>query len=100
MTRQCHSSADRSSITKIAVAGVLIAIPVAGVSVPAYATPGVGGASNTLTPYGVHPAPPPAAPSTDAPEPPSPLPAPPQAPAYDWWSYGQGDGGAGGGGGG
>jgi hypothetical protein len=88
----------RSSIPKIAVAGVLIAIPTAGVSVPVHATPGFGGAPNVLAPYGVHPAQPPAAPSTDAPEPPPP-PSPVVAPVYDWWAYGQGDGGAGGGGG-
>jgi hypothetical protein len=107
MTRQCHLSGVRSSITKIAVAGVLIAIPTAGVSVPVHvhATPGFGGASNTLAPYGLHPAQPPAAPSTDAPEPPPPPPPPPRPPAqppsggYDWWTYGT-DGGGGGGGGG
>jgi hypothetical protein len=90
-----------NSITKMAVAGVLIAIPMAGVSVPVNATPGVSGTSNTLAPNGVHPAQPPAAPSTDEPQPPAPAPAPYQSPAdYDWWSYGTGDGGAGGGGGG
>ena len=94
------SSGVRSSTTKIAVAGVLIAIPTAGVSVPVHATPGFGGTSNTLAPYGVHPAQPPAAPSTDAPEPPPPPPAQPPVGVYDWWSYGAGDGGAGGGGGG
>jgi hypothetical protein len=92
-------SGVRSSVPKIAVAGAFIAMPLVGVSVSAHATPVFGGASNTLAPYGVHPAPP-AAPSTDAPDPPQPAPAPVQAPAYDWWSYGQGDGGAGGGGGG
>jgi hypothetical protein len=102
MTRQCHSSGVRSSITKIAVAGVLIAIPMAGVSVPVHATPGFGGMSNTLAPYGLHPAQPPAAPSTDAPQPPAPPPPPPPpAPrgGYDWWTYGTDSGGGGGGGG-
>jgi hypothetical protein len=83
-------------ITKIAVAGVLIGIPAAAVSFPAYAAPDLGGASNVL------PAPLPADPPTNAPAPPPPPPAPPQS-YYgytdDWWGYG-GDGGAGGGGGG
>jgi len=88
----------RSNITKIAVAGVLIAIPAAGVSVPVHATPGFGGTSNTLSPYGVHPAQAPAAPSTDVPQPPPPVPWPAQTPVdYDWLAYGAGDGGAGGG---
>jgi hypothetical protein len=82
-------------ITKIAVAGVLIGIPAAAVSFPAYAAPDLGGASNVL------PAPLPADPPTNAPAPPPP-PAPPQS-YYgytdDWWGYG-GDAGAGGGGGG
>ena len=54
---------------KIAVAGVLIAIPAAAVSVPAYAAPGFGGTPNTPA---VLPAPPPADPPTDAPQPPPP----------------------------
>lgn len=66
------SSGVRDCMTKVAVAGVLMAIPTAGVSVPADATPGFAGTSNTLAPYGVHPAQPPAPPSTDAPEPPAP----------------------------
>jgi hypothetical protein len=82
-------------ITKIAVAGVLIGIPAAAVSFPAYAAPDLGGAPNVL------PAPLPADPPTNAPAPPPP-PAPPQS-YYgytdDWWGYG-GDAGAGGGGGG
>ena len=41
------SSGVRSNITKIAMAGVLIAIPTAVVSVPAYAAPGFGGTPNT-----------------------------------------------------
>jgi hypothetical protein len=93
-------SGVRSSIPKIAVAGVLIAIPMAGVSVSAHATPVFSGASNTLAPSGLHPAQPPAAPVTDAPQPPTPAPVPAQAPADDWWAFGSGDGGAGGGGGG
>ncbi len=97
MTR-ATSFGVRSNITKIAVAGVLIAIPAAGVSVPVVATPGFGGTSDAVALYGVHP---PQAPSTDAPQPPAPLPWPAQQSVdYDWWAYGQGDGGAGGGGGG
>jgi hypothetical protein len=91
-----RSSGVRSSITKIAVAGVLIGIPAAAVSFPAYATPDLGGASNVL------PAPLPADPPTIAPPPPAP-PAPPQVNygyTDDWWGYGYGDSGAGGGGGG
>jgi hypothetical protein len=92
-----RSSGVRSSIMGIAVAGVLIGIP-AGVSVPAYAAPDLGGASNVL------PAPLPADPPTNAPEPPPPPPpAPPQSNSGytdDWWGYGwTGDAGAGGGGG-
>jgi hypothetical protein len=93
-----RSSGVRSSITKIAVAGVLIGIPAAAVSFPAYATRDLGGASNVL------PAPLPADPPTNepAPPPPAPAPAPPQS-YYGytdvWWGYG-GDAGAGGGGGG
>jgi hypothetical protein len=100
MVSWAMSSGVRSGITKTALVGVLIAIPTAGVSVPADATPGFAGTSNTPAPYGVHPAQPPAAPSTDAPEPPPPPPAPAAVGDYDWWSYGAGDGGAGGGGGG
>jgi hypothetical protein len=86
MTRTMSSI--RKSIPKIAPAGVIIAIPTVGVSVPVPATPGFSGASN-------------AASSTDVPElpAPQPLPQPAQAPVYDWWAYGQSDGGAGGGGG-
>ena len=100
MTR-AKSSGVRSSITKIAVAGVLIGIPAAAVSVPAYAAPGFGGASNVL------PAPLPADPPNNAPEPPPPPPAPVQSNygyTEDWWGYeyycGSCDGGGGGGGGG
>ena len=87
----------RSGITKIAVAGVLIAIPAAGVSVPVHATPGFGGTSNPLGLYGVHPPQSPATPSTNAPPPPPPPPPPAQPPAYDSWAYGQAGGGGGGG---
>jgi hypothetical protein len=89
-------SGVRSSITKIAVAGVLIGIPAAAVSFPAYATPDLGGASNVL------PAPLPADPPTNAPAPPPPPPPAPVQQTYtdDWWGYGYGDSGAGGGGGG
>ena len=94
MTR-ARSSGARGSMAKIVVAGVLIGMPTAAVSVPAYAAPGLGGAPNVLT------APLPADPPTNAPEPP-----PPPAPAQttytdDWWGYGwTGDPGGGGGGGG
>jgi hypothetical protein len=94
------SSGGCSSIAKIAVAGVLIAIPTAAVSVSVLTMPGFGGTSNVLGPYGMHPAQPPAAPSTDAPAPPAPAPAPAPplvAGDYDWWSYGAGNEGAGGG---
>jgi hypothetical protein len=89
-----RSSGVRSSITKIAVAGVLIGIPAAAVSILAYAAPDLGGASNVL------PAPLPADPPTNAPAPPPPPPVPVQSNyTDDWWGYGQGDGGGGGGGG-
>ena len=83
------SSGVRKHIRKIAVAGVLIAIPTAAVSVPAYAVPGFGGTPNTP---GVLPAPPPADPPTDAPQPPPPPPPPAQPPvnqqqAEDFWPY-------------
>jgi hypothetical protein len=68
------SSGVRGCMTTVAIAGVLMAIPTAAVSIPADATPGFAGTSNTLAPYGVHPAQPPAPPSTDAPEPPTPTP--------------------------
>jgi hypothetical protein len=83
------SSGVRTNIRKIAVAGVLIAIPTAAVSVPAYAAPGFGGTPNTPA---VLPAPPPADPPTDAPQPP-PLPPPPAQPPVnqqqpeDFWPY-------------
>jgi hypothetical protein len=86
------SSGVRSSITKIAAAAVLIAIPTATVSIPAYAAPGFGGTPNTPA---VLPAPPPADPPTDAPQPPPP--PPPVQPSHgeyynpndpnDWWPY-------------
>ena len=86
-----------STITKIAVAGVLIAMPAAALSVPAFAAPGSSGTPSVL------PAPPPADPPTDAPPPP----APPQQ-NYEYynphdandWSYNGGTDGGGGGGGG
>jgi hypothetical protein len=83
--------------TKIAVAGVLFAAPVAAFGAPAFAATGFGGTPSVL------PAPPPA-----DPPPPPPPPAPPQqnAPAQqnyenpnDWYNTGA-DGGGGGGGGG
>lgn len=85
------------TIAKIAAAGVLAAIPVAAVSIPAYAAENPGGAPIVL------PAPLPADP------PPGPEPPAPPGHNYeyynpndynDWW-YNQGaDGGGGGGGGG
>lgn len=82
------SSGVRSSIRKIAVAGVLIAGPTAAVSVPAYAAPGFGGTSDTPA---VLPAPPPADPPQPQPPPP---PAQPSNGEYynpndstDWWPY-------------
>jgi len=82
------SSGVRSNIRKIAVAGVLIAIPTAAVSLPAYAAPGLSGAPNTPA---VLPAPPPADPPTNTPQPPPP-PPPAQQPvnpqeAEDFWPY-------------
>ena len=94
-----RSSGARSSITKIAVAGVLIGIPAAAVSIPAYAASDLRGAPTVLL------APLPADPPTTAPEPPPP-PAPVQyTETEDWWGYnnyycGSCDGGGGGGGGG
>jgi hypothetical protein len=90
-------SGVRNTITKTAVAGVLIALPTAALSVPAYATPDLGSTPNTPA---VLPAPPPADPPTDAPPPP----APPQQnyeryDPNDWWYNGSADGGGGGGGG-
>jgi hypothetical protein len=83
------SSGVRTNIRKIAVAGVLIAIPTAAVSVPAYAAPGFGGTPNTPA---VLPAPPPADPPTDTPQPPPPPPPPAQPPVNqqqpdDFWPY-------------
>jgi hypothetical protein len=83
------SSGVRSNIRKIAVAGVLIAIPTAAVSLPAYPAPGFGGTPNTPA---VLPAPPPADPPTDTPQPPPPPPPPAQPPvnqqqADDFWPY-------------
>ena len=84
------SSGVRRYIRKIAVAGVLIAIPTAAMSVPAYAAPGFGGTPNTPV---VLPAPPPADPPTDTPQPPPPAGQPPAQPpvqqqeADDFWPY-------------
>jgi hypothetical protein len=72
----------RSSIGTLVMAGVLIAIPTAAVSVQAYAAP-------------VRPAPPPADPPTNAPHPPPPPVAtqPGHGEYYstndseDWWPY-------------
>lgn len=85
------SSRVRSNISKVAVAGVLIALPTAAVSFPAYAAPGSGG---TPSWQAVFPAPPPADPPTDAPQPPPPPAAQPSQGEYynpndseDWWPY-------------
>jgi hypothetical protein len=76
-----RSSGSRGRIAKIAVAGMLLGLPAAAVSIPAYAAP-------ADTPS-VLPAPLPADPPTDAPQPPPPPPPPPapQRSAYtdDWW---------------
>jgi hypothetical protein len=88
-----RSSGVRSSITKIAVAGALIGIPATVVSIPAYAAPDLGGASNVL------PAPLPADPPTNEPAPPPPPPPPVQSSTGytdDWWGANAGAGGAGG----
>ena len=83
------SSGVGSSIGKIAVAGVLLAISTAAVSVPAYAAPGFGGTPN---PPAFVPAPPPADPPTNAPQPPPPAQQSngeyynPNDP-NDWWPY-------------
>ncbi len=89
-----RSPGVRSSITKIAVASILIGIPVAAVGVPAYAAPGIVNAPAVL------PAPLPADPPTDAPAPP----APPHRQigeelnaVQDWWVPGDAGGGGGGG---
>ena len=79
----------RKHFRKIAVAGGLIAIPLASVNVPAYAAPGFGGTPNSPA---VLPAPPPADPPTDSPQPPLPPPPPAQPPvnqqqAEDFWPY-------------
>jgi hypothetical protein len=94
------SSGVRNTVTKTAVAVALLAIPTAGVSIPAYATPGFGSTPDVLS------APPPADPPTDAPAPPAPPAPAPQQPGYQpydpnsWWYNGGADGGGGGGGGG
>jgi hypothetical protein len=79
-----RSSGSRGRIAKIAVAGMLLGLPAAAVSIPAYAAP-------ADTPS-VLPAPLPADPPTNAPQPPPPPPPPPapQRSAYtdDWWGYG------------
>jgi hypothetical protein len=79
----------RSNVRKIAVAGMLIAVLTAAVSVPAYAAPGFGGTPNTPT---VLPAPLPADPP-QPPPPPPPAAQPPNGEYYnpndpnDWWPY-------------
>jgi hypothetical protein len=88
----------RRTVTKVAVAGALIAAPAAALGGTAFAAPDFGGAPSVL------PAPPPADPP---PAPAPPAPAPPQQnyeyynpnDANDWYNAGA-DGGGGGGGGG
>ncbi|MGB9250449.1 MAG: hypothetical protein WCC28_11925 [Mycobacterium sp.] len=95
MTWTIPSGAGRVA-TKIAVAGVLFAAPVAAFGAPAFAATGFGGTPSVL------PAPPPADPPPPAP------PAPPHHnyeyynpnDANDWWYNMGSDGGGGGGGGG
>ena len=76
-----RSSGSRGRIVKIAVAGMLLGLPAAAVSIPAYAAP--------ADIPSVLPAPLPADPPTDAPQPPPPLPPKPapdlSAGTYDWW---------------
>ncbi len=73
-----RSSGSRGRIAKIAVAGMLLGLPAAAVSIPAYAAP-------ADTPS-VLPAPLPADPPTNAPQPPPPPPPPaPLREADDWW---------------
>jgi hypothetical protein len=85
------------TFAKIAMAGVLTAIPIAAVSLPGYAVAKTAGAAIVL------PAPPPADPPTDPPAPPAPAPAS-HGEYYnpndydDWWYYGGAGGGGGGGG--
>jgi hypothetical protein len=81
----------RSSITKVMVAMALVATPLAGVSVSAYAAPAS---------YGVLPAPAPADPPTNTPPPSPPPTAPPEGGHGGDYYCGGCDGGAGGGGGG
>ena len=84
------SSGVRSKVRKIAVAGVLIAVPTAAVSVPAYAAPGFGGLPNTPA---VLPASPPADPPPPPPPPPPTAAQPSNGEYYtpndpnDWWPY-------------
>jgi hypothetical protein len=88
MTWTMSTGAGRN-VRKIAVAWVLIAVPTAAVSVPAYAAPGFGGTPNKPV---VLPAPPPADPP-QPPPPPSPTAQPPNGEYYnpndpnDWWPY-------------
>jgi hypothetical protein len=73
----------RKAITKIAATAAFVAIPVAAVNIPAYATPGFASTPSVLS------APPPA--------------QPPAGQTYnpnDYWYNGGADGGGGGGGGG
>jgi hypothetical protein len=100
MRTRAQSFGARSSMTKVMVAMVLIAMPTAGVSVSAYAAP--TSTPNTPARYGVLPAPAPADPPSNTPKPPPPPPSPaPPAGGYNGGDYCGGcDGGAGGGGGG
>jgi hypothetical protein len=96
VTNRSKSLRVRSSITKFALAGALIAVPTAALSVPEYATP--GGTPNTPAAHtDALPAPPPL--DTPSPAPPPPPPAPPQYNnSNDYYYYCGGcDGGGGGG---
>jgi hypothetical protein len=88
MRTRAQSFGARHSVTKVMVAMVLIAMPTAGVSVSAYASP--ASTPNPPARYGVLPAPPPADPPTNTPQPPPP-PPPPPAPAPPAGGYNGGD---------
>ena len=76
---EARSSGSRGRVAKFAVAALLLGLPAAAVSIPAYAAP-------ADTPS-VLPAPLPADPPTDAPQPPPPPPPTPgpQRATQDWW---------------
>jgi hypothetical protein len=89
------SSDVRSGLSKMALAVLLIAIPAAGVAVPAHATPSNSG---TWSGHGLLPADPPPPPTnTPPPGPPRNTYAPAQS-GDNSWNYSTGDSGDGGGG--